>query len=227
VQKSDREIMEILEAFDLTRCPHSAADLAGCDPKTVARYVGARDDGADPSTRLAPPILRTERNARCGARDRGDDGVVSLVAVLPAGARSPADRRAAHRGMSARAARRSEPDVEPDVGRGPRRADPHAAPERVPEGIGERSHAVEAAQQLPQQDQLGLRQRFVRDDVEPQVPPLERRLHGLRGQSGTSIGSDAVDGSTARATPPGGCRVITSQPMAPTLPAPSRKGSLS
>ena len=28
VQKSDREIMEILEAFDLTRCPHSAADLA-------------------------------------------------------------------------------------------------------------------------------------------------------------------------------------------------------
>ena len=37
VQKSDREIMEILEAFDLTRCPHSAADLAGCDPKTVTR----------------------------------------------------------------------------------------------------------------------------------------------------------------------------------------------
>ena len=39
--KSDREIMEILEAFDLTGCAHSAAQLAGCDPKTVARYVAA------------------------------------------------------------------------------------------------------------------------------------------------------------------------------------------
>ena len=39
MQKSDREIMEILEAYDLTRCPHSAADLAGCDPKTVARTI--------------------------------------------------------------------------------------------------------------------------------------------------------------------------------------------
>ena len=49
--------MEILEAFDITRCPHSAADLAGCDPKTVARYVNARDTGANPNTRLARPML--------------------------------------------------------------------------------------------------------------------------------------------------------------------------
>ena len=34
--KSDKEIMEILEAFDLTRCAWSAAQLVGCDPKTVA-----------------------------------------------------------------------------------------------------------------------------------------------------------------------------------------------
>jgi len=92
------------------------------------------------------------------------------------------------------AIRRSEPDVEPDVGRGPRRPDPHAAPEGVPESVGERSHTVEAAQHLPQEDELGLRQRFVRDDVEPEVPPLEHRLHGLRDQSGTSIGSGAGDG---------------------------------
>lgn len=40
--------MEILEAFDLTRCAWSAAELAGVDPKTVARYVAVRDGGGDP-----------------------------------------------------------------------------------------------------------------------------------------------------------------------------------
>ncbi len=48
--KSDREIMDILEAFDLTRCAHSAAELAGVDEKTVARYVAIRDAGGDPFT---------------------------------------------------------------------------------------------------------------------------------------------------------------------------------
>ena len=57
MQKSDREIMEILEAFDLTRCAHSAAELAGCDPKTVTRYVGARALGADPRARVRRPML--------------------------------------------------------------------------------------------------------------------------------------------------------------------------
>jgi hypothetical protein len=37
VKKSDREIMEILEAFDATGCAHSAAQIAGVDPKTVRR----------------------------------------------------------------------------------------------------------------------------------------------------------------------------------------------
>src|SRR5215470_6324126 len=45
VTKSGREIMEILEAYDLTGCAHSAAGLAGCDPKTVRRLVGLRDRG--------------------------------------------------------------------------------------------------------------------------------------------------------------------------------------
>lgn len=48
--KSGREIMEILEAYDLTRCAHSAAPLAGVDEKTVARYVAIRDSGRDPLT---------------------------------------------------------------------------------------------------------------------------------------------------------------------------------
>lgn len=43
--KSDEEIMEILEAFDLTRSFRDAAELAGCSPNTVAHWVGARDAG--------------------------------------------------------------------------------------------------------------------------------------------------------------------------------------
>ena len=43
VKKDDREIMNILEAFDLTGSAHSAARLAGCDPKTVRHWVAARD----------------------------------------------------------------------------------------------------------------------------------------------------------------------------------------
>jgi len=45
VKKSDREIMEILEAFDATGCAHSAARLACVDAKTVRSYVAARDAG--------------------------------------------------------------------------------------------------------------------------------------------------------------------------------------
>src|SRR5689334_6020187 len=37
--------MNILEAFDLTGCAHSAAALAGCDPKTVRHWVARRDQG--------------------------------------------------------------------------------------------------------------------------------------------------------------------------------------
>ena len=44
--------MQILEAFDLTRCSHSAAELVGVDEKTVARYVAIRDAGRNP---FAPP----------------------------------------------------------------------------------------------------------------------------------------------------------------------------
>jgi transposase len=57
VSKSDREIMEILEAFDLTGCAWSAAELVGCDPKTVARYVAKRDAGVDPHERERRPRL--------------------------------------------------------------------------------------------------------------------------------------------------------------------------
>jgi hypothetical protein len=56
VTKSDREIMEIVESYDLTRCAFSAAQLAGCDPKTVQRYVALREaGGGDPLLRSAAP----------------------------------------------------------------------------------------------------------------------------------------------------------------------------
>jgi len=44
-KKDDREIMNILEAFDLTGSAHSAARLAGCDPKTMRHGVAQRDLG--------------------------------------------------------------------------------------------------------------------------------------------------------------------------------------
>jgi len=55
VTKSGREIMEILEAYDLTGCAHSAAQLAGTDRKTVARYVALRDPGRIRWRRSAVP----------------------------------------------------------------------------------------------------------------------------------------------------------------------------
>ncbi|HEX5266714.1 MAG TPA: IS21 family transposase [Acidimicrobiales bacterium] len=49
--------MEILEAFDLTGCAHSAGQLAGADPHTVARYVAVRDGGGNPFARAPRPRI--------------------------------------------------------------------------------------------------------------------------------------------------------------------------
>lgn len=46
---SKEKILEILEAYDLTKSFRSAAALVGCDHHTVARYVAARAVGLDPS----------------------------------------------------------------------------------------------------------------------------------------------------------------------------------
>lgn len=43
--KSAEEIMEILEAYDLTGSLRDAAELAGCSHHTVARYVARREAG--------------------------------------------------------------------------------------------------------------------------------------------------------------------------------------
>ncbi|MFF9772062.1 IS21 family transposase, partial [Streptomyces sp. NPDC014636] len=49
--KSSREIMEILEAYDLTGSYRAAAERAGCDHHTVARYVQMRAAGQPPDRR--------------------------------------------------------------------------------------------------------------------------------------------------------------------------------
>ena len=58
--KSGREVMEIFEAFDLTGTAWSAAQLAGCDAKTVARYVAVRQAGGDPLAKAVRPRLIDE-----------------------------------------------------------------------------------------------------------------------------------------------------------------------
>lgn len=44
--KSDEEIMEPLEAYDLTVSYRKAAELSGCDRHTVRRYVQLGGQGA-------------------------------------------------------------------------------------------------------------------------------------------------------------------------------------
>jgi len=92
--------MEILEAFDLTGSYRAAAELAGCDHHTVARYVAAREAGtltADPATRaMAVDPYRAKlwgvggaqpRQAarRCRPRQAGRAGLPGVGAHHPAG----------------------------------------------------------------------------------------------------------------------------------------------
>ena len=86
--KSSREIMEILEAYDLTGCAWSAAELAGCDAKTITRYVSVRDNGGDPyavprRARLIDPFLDKveELVDRSEGRVRADKVHERLVAM--------------------------------------------------------------------------------------------------------------------------------------------------
>jgi len=54
--KSDGDVVEILEAFDLTGSLRDAAELAGCSPNTVRRYVRLRARGRS----LAEPVRRCQ-----------------------------------------------------------------------------------------------------------------------------------------------------------------------
>ena len=58
--KSAEEIMNMLEAFDLTESLRDAGELAGVSHHTVARYVAARDAGALSDRAAARPQLIDE-----------------------------------------------------------------------------------------------------------------------------------------------------------------------
>src|SRR6266851_1239921 len=107
VKKSDREIMEILEAFDATGVAHSAAQLAGADPKTVRRYAQARDLGrpvTEPALRpkLIDPFLEKveEWVERSKGKVRADKVHERLVTMGFAG-----DERTTRRAVAAARAR--------------------------------------------------------------------------------------------------------------------------
>jgi transposase len=58
--KSAEEIMEILDAFDLTGSLRDAGELAGCSHHTVKRYVDRRDAGGELDVAAARPQLIDE-----------------------------------------------------------------------------------------------------------------------------------------------------------------------
>jgi len=58
--KSAEEIMQILEAFDLTHSNRDAGELAGCSPNTVALWVTKRDAGELTAPAISRPQLIDE-----------------------------------------------------------------------------------------------------------------------------------------------------------------------
>jgi transposase len=87
--KKAEEVMEILEAFDLTGSLRSAAELCGCDHKTVAHWVAARDaaaGGLPAATRPRPMVDRfaakvEELVERSHGKIRADKAHEKLVAM--------------------------------------------------------------------------------------------------------------------------------------------------
>ena len=87
--KKAEEVMEILEAFDLTGSLRGAGELAGCDHKTVAHWVAARDaagGGLAASARPRPAVDRfaakiEELVERSHGKIRADKAHETLVAM--------------------------------------------------------------------------------------------------------------------------------------------------
>lgn len=87
--KQAEEVMEILEAFDLVGTLRGAAELAGCDPKTVAHYVKEREGAGGDWRRGRRPRPRVDEFAakidewvdRSKAKVRADKVHERLVAM--------------------------------------------------------------------------------------------------------------------------------------------------
>ena len=105
--KSAGEIMEILEAFDLTGSMRDAAELAGCSHHTVARYVAAREAGgridrAAARAQLIDEFLPKveEWVARSHGKVRADKAHEKLLALGYSGSERTT-RRAVHEAKAA------------------------------------------------------------------------------------------------------------------------------
>jgi hypothetical protein len=88
--KSAREIMDMLEAFDLTGSYRAAAELAGCDHKTVKHRLDRGDAGLPPEagvegSRLIDPQVDKldEWMARSNGRLRADAAHDRLAWLTP------------------------------------------------------------------------------------------------------------------------------------------------
>jgi len=86
--KKPEEVMEILEAYDLAGSLRGAAELAGCDHKTVAHWVAQRDLGLVPKLERKRPAMELEYQrkvdelvARSHGKVRGDVAHGKLVAL--------------------------------------------------------------------------------------------------------------------------------------------------
>lgn len=111
--KSDAELMDIFHAYDLTGCAWSAAQLAGCDPKTVQRYIALRDAGGVPADRASRPrsidpflVKIEEKVERSGGKVRADVVHKDLVAMGFGGSERTTRRAVAAIKESWRAGRR-------------------------------------------------------------------------------------------------------------------------
>ncbi|MBA3232099.1 MAG: IS21 family transposase [Acidobacteria bacterium] len=135
--KSSGEIMEILEAYDLTGSYRTAAELAGCSHHTVFRYVALREHGTGPKEgqssrqRLIDPYLPKieELVERSGGKVRADVVHGKLEAMGHEGSQRTTRRAvAAAKGAFAEGRRRlyrpwvTEPGMwmQWDFGEGPR-----------------------------------------------------------------------------------------------------------
>jgi hypothetical protein len=86
--KKPEEVMEILEAYDLAGSLRGAAQLAGCDHKTVAHWVQMREQGMAPAVERKRPVMEAEFAgkvdelvARSSGRIRADVAHDKLVAL--------------------------------------------------------------------------------------------------------------------------------------------------
>lgn len=135
--KSAEEIMQILEAYDLTGSYRDAAELAGCSHHTVARYVAAREEGrlspgrAERRPMLIDPFLSKVQEwvDRSKGKVRADVVYDKLVALGYAGSertcrRAVAEAKAVYRAGQRRVHRPWVPEpgmwFQYDFGTGPR-----------------------------------------------------------------------------------------------------------